>query len=316
MTTKADIVAEVAHRTELKKSEVKQALEVFLDIISRALRDGQRVELRGFGTFRVVKRKERRVNDLIKGGMLTIPSQTTPQFIPYRKLRDKVDKSHQVDKLQESIEEHYRRGVEYTKQGKLDQALEEYNQVLALDPHHVKARSNLGLIYDRKGNYKRAIQEYKKALEVDPENVQVHFNLGAAYWGWGMYNQAEEEFERALELDPENAEAHYNLGVTYYKKGLYDQAVDEMKKALQLNPSHYQSCYYLAGAYNQKGMFDEAIAVYETLLNFNPNDGEAYWYLGVLYDRKGMREKARFMFKKAYGLLRGEPERGIVARII
>ena len=315
MANKADIVAEVARRTGLKRNEVQSALEALLHTISKALAEGKSVELRGFGTFKVVEREERKVNDLVRGGTITIPARKVPQFIPYGKLREVVDTAHREPKAWD-VERHYRRGVEYMRRGELDPAIEEYQRVLSMDSQHVKARNNLGLIYYIKGDYKRAIQEYRAALEVDSNNVQLRSNLGAAYWERGMYNLAEQEFQKALEIDPQSPEAHYNLGVAYYKKGLYDQAIDELKRALQLNPHHYQTHYYLAGAYNQKGMLDEAIAAYEALLELNPNNGQAYWYLGTLYDRKGMRDKARDMFRKAHGLLGPRPGKDMMVKML
>jgi nucleoid DNA-binding protein len=57
--TKAEIVEDIASKTGLTKKDVATAMDMFLESISKALSEGKHYEIRGFGTFKVKKRKSR-----------------------------------------------------------------------------------------------------------------------------------------------------------------------------------------------------------------------------------------------------------------
>ncbi|WP_038045459.1 HU family DNA-binding protein [Thermus caliditerrae] len=90
--TKADLVDQVAAATGLKKKDVKAAVDVFLSKVEEALGGGNKVQLTGFGTFEVRKRKARTG---VKPGTkekIKIPATQYPAFKPGKALKEKVKK--------------------------------------------------------------------------------------------------------------------------------------------------------------------------------------------------------------------------------
>ena len=105
--TKADIVDVIARGTGLTKTETAAVVDGFLATVGFYLQRGDRVELRGFGTFCLRERQEKHVANPRTGKMMTIPHRIVPDFKPSPKLKalvaDGMKKSGKfVSKTQET----------------------------------------------------------------------------------------------------------------------------------------------------------------------------------------------------------------------
>ena len=88
----------------------------------------------------------------------------------------------------------------YLAKGMLDEAISEYEKILALNPNYRKSRVNRGLAYYQKGMLQEAIEEYKKALTINPNYGKVHYNLSIVYHFKQDYKLATLHCDRAQEL--------------------------------------------------------------------------------------------------------------------
>lgn len=77
---KKDIVEEVAQKTGLNKSIVREIVDKFLMVVYTALEEGKRVELRGFGVFEVKKVKGRKARNPKTGEPVLIPERNKVTF--------------------------------------------------------------------------------------------------------------------------------------------------------------------------------------------------------------------------------------------
>lgn len=80
--TKAEIVAEIANKTNIEKVAVQQTVEAFMDAIKGAMANGDNVYLRGFGSFIVKKRAEKTGRNISKNTTIIIPAHNIPSFKP------------------------------------------------------------------------------------------------------------------------------------------------------------------------------------------------------------------------------------------
>jgi len=80
--TKAEIVAEIANKTNIEKLAVQQTVEAFMDAIKDAMAHGENVYLRGFGSFIVKKRAEKTGRNISKNTTIIIPAHNIPSFKP------------------------------------------------------------------------------------------------------------------------------------------------------------------------------------------------------------------------------------------
>jgi len=89
--TKAHLVARVAAQIQLTKTQTEAIVDVFLTSIIDALRRGDKVELRGFGSFRVRHRRPRVGRNPRTGERVSVPTKRVPFLKPGRDLRARVD---------------------------------------------------------------------------------------------------------------------------------------------------------------------------------------------------------------------------------
>ena len=97
--TKADLVEQVAEAIGPGVTKKDCALVVvgFLNAIKLALASGENIEIRGFGTFKVRKRKTRMARNPRTGEPVEVPSRLVPVFKPSKHLRARVEKLDESD---------------------------------------------------------------------------------------------------------------------------------------------------------------------------------------------------------------------------
>ncbi|MEO5361260.1 MAG: HU family DNA-binding protein [Nitrospirota bacterium] len=88
--TKAELLDRVAAESKMAKTEVAKVINSVFDNISKALKDGERVILVGFGTFVVSERKERKGRNIKTGEATVIPAAKVPKFRAAKGLKDAV----------------------------------------------------------------------------------------------------------------------------------------------------------------------------------------------------------------------------------
>ncbi len=86
--TKAELVEQVARNAELTKKDADQVVNTVLSSIVGSLRDGEKIELRGFGSFRIRKRGSRIGRNPKTGDRVKVPPKRIPYFKPGKELRE------------------------------------------------------------------------------------------------------------------------------------------------------------------------------------------------------------------------------------
>ena len=86
--TKAELVEEVARAAELNKRDAEVIVETVFDSIIGALNRGEKVELRGFGSFRTRERGPRRGRNPKTGEPVDVPAKRVPYFKPGKELKE------------------------------------------------------------------------------------------------------------------------------------------------------------------------------------------------------------------------------------
>jgi len=88
--TKADLVEDICKRSRLSKSENARIVDEILNSIAQALSEGQHIEIRGFGTFKVRARRSRRARNPRTGAEVSVPAKLVPVFKPSNQLKAMV----------------------------------------------------------------------------------------------------------------------------------------------------------------------------------------------------------------------------------
>lgn len=89
--TKADLVEEVSQTTGLTRNDSEEAVETIFESIIGALQKGEKIEIRGFGSFRTRQRRARVGRNPKTGARVEVPPKRVPFFKPSRELREYVN---------------------------------------------------------------------------------------------------------------------------------------------------------------------------------------------------------------------------------
>src|ERR1700738_1014203 len=89
--TKAELIEEVSRVVEMTRKDSEVIVEAILDSVVRALRGGDKIEIRGFGSFRTGQRQPRVGRNPKTGARVEVPAKRVAAFKPSKELKDLVN---------------------------------------------------------------------------------------------------------------------------------------------------------------------------------------------------------------------------------
>src|SRR5579875_3318492 len=95
--TKADLVEEVTQLGDLTRRDGEVIVDTIFDAVIGALKAGDKIEIRGFGSFRIRQRKPRIGRNPKTGAKVDVPAKRVPYFKPSKELRDMVNNGGEVN---------------------------------------------------------------------------------------------------------------------------------------------------------------------------------------------------------------------------
>jgi protein O-mannosyl-transferase len=227
-------------------------------------------------------------------------------------LRRKGKTDEAIQQLQESLrinpgcfDVYINLGVAFEQKGQIDEAIRQYQEALRLKPDCATAHNDLGVALGRKGQTDEAIRQLEEALRLNPDDALTHNNLGGAFYQQGRTAEAVHQYQEAIRLDPDYADPHNGLGIALEKEGQTAEAIRQLEAALRLNPDHTDAHYNLGVAFYQQGRTEEAIRQFQDAIRLKPNHAEAHNNLGTALGLKGQTEEAIRQFQEA---LRFQPD--------
>lgn len=94
--TKADVIAEIAAKTGLDKSDVSATIEKFFDVVRNSMANGENIYVRGFGSFINKKRAQKVARDISKNESIVIKAHFVPSFKPSKEFTKLVKESEKL----------------------------------------------------------------------------------------------------------------------------------------------------------------------------------------------------------------------------
>ncbi len=167
-------------------------------------------------------------------------------------------------------------GELYARQGKVDQAIREFETIVMKSPQQVSALTILGILYEQRHDVSKATAKYEEALRVDPR-----FGPAANNLAWILIEQGgdkeralsyAETARRVLPRDPHVADT---LGWIYYHKEMYEKSVSLLKEAIERLPDHPVVLYHYGMAQHANNNIDEAKKSLVKFLKLSPDNPDA-----------------------------------------
>jgi tetratricopeptide (TPR) repeat protein len=193
-------------------------------------------------------------------------------------------------------------GVALQDEGRLKEALSEYNVALAIDPTWSMAYENIGSVFTRRHRYSEASLWLEKASALDPKDATIHYRLADVLDKLGRTDEALAHYQEAVRLNPTYFDARAKLGLALSHKGLLDEAIRQLQVAAELKPDSGDVHYNLGNTFARRGQFAEAITQFQKALKLNPNDAETHNNLGVVLFTIRRPEEAVIQFQEALRL--------------
>lgn len=152
--------------------------------------------------------------------------------------------SEAIAKDPENHVNYFRRGKHCYDLGDFENALEDFNKVLQLQPPQRLA----SVVYVDRGNTlhelgrdDEAIADYTKAIELNPNDGVAFYNRGLSYFSIDKNAEAIDDYSKAIEIDPNDAKVFYSFGLCRLTLKEYNLAYLCFKRALELDPEHVKS---------------------------------------------------------------------------
>jgi tetratricopeptide (TPR) repeat protein len=189
----------------------------------------------------------------------------------------------EAEKRVEGIKAKFAQAAGLGNEGKFDEAIALYNEVIADVPQCQECYLNIGAINTRKKDWPAAEAAYKKAIEVKPDAPEPYNGLANVY-------NAQQKFKEASEMSAEagkrvaavpgggggaSANILYNQGAIAWNANDFAKAREHFEAAIKADPNHAESHFMLGKVLINLGKLPEAVTEFETYLKIAPTGPSA-----------------------------------------
>jgi tetratricopeptide (TPR) repeat protein len=167
--------------------------------------------------------------------------------------------------------------VGYHQEGRLSEAQELYNAILATNPHHADALHLLGVTYFQQGFFDKALTLISQSIHINPENCLAYTNIGNVLQRMERYKEAITCYDCALNIDPRHTDAFFNRGIALHSAHRDLEALASYDGAIAIRPDY-------AAAHQQRGNIlqilerhAESVLSFDAVLIITPDYDEAHF---------------------------------------
>ena len=175
-----------------------------------------------------------------------------------------------------AIQKAFGDGVQLSNEGKNEEAIAKFQEVLATVPKCAECYANIATIQARMKEYDKAEASFKQAIEVKPDFAEAYNGLATVYNTQKKFDLAAETSKKAAELGGAaaggagNASVAFNQGVILWNAGKIADAKAQFEQAVKIDPNMAEAHYWLGMATVNEGKTAEAKPHFETYLKLAP----------------------------------------------
>lgn len=175
---------------------------------------------------------------------------------------------------------HFAKAVELQNQGKIEEALQEYDLSLQEGPR-MEVLVNSGALLARLGRYEEAINRYTKALELSPGHPMILLNLGLAHYKAIDLKAAIDIFQGLISKDPGNVRLHTLVADCYFQLGDYQKVISQLAPVASSHPDDLSIAYLLGSAYIRDHQVEKGEALIQKIME-KGESAEAHLMMGTI----------------------------------
>jgi len=220
----------------------------------------------------------------------------------------------------ELSEKHAKEGEMLLTLGYWEEAVQQFDLAIAINPNNADALRDRGFTHNRLGHYRAALSDLTQAIALDERIAAAHHHRAVVYAKIGDVETAVAGFSRAIELRPEYASAFSKRAALVARRGAYGDAERDFLKAIEIDPDEPDTLRRLAWLYAtcprenyRKGA--EAVRLAEQAVALDKqNDWRRPEALAAAYAETGDFEKAVYWQDRAIELSPVTLENEAIAR--
>jgi tetratricopeptide (TPR) repeat protein len=201
-----------------------------------------------------------------------------------------------------SLQALWTQGLALHQAGRIEEARQRYEAVLAAWPDHCDSLHMLGVFNLQIGQLERGAGLIEQALRINPNAAHAHGNLANALNGLGRHEAALESCDRAIALQPDFADAHGNRGLAFYRLGRPAEALASYERVIALRPGDARARYNRGAMLRELGRLEEALGAYERAIALEPAYAEAHGGAGIVLRELGRSKDALASLAQALAL--------------
>ena len=180
----------------------------------------------------------------------------------------------------------------------LDQAIAEFEKIVALQPKDIEDRMVLGQLYTVKHDPKKAEEEFKTAQTIEPDSEEVILNLARLYAESGDIAHAVKLIE-AVPVNDRSPKMEVALGAAYDQMKQSKNAIAAYQRAADMDPGDAHTLDALGQALLADNQLDEALKQFKLLAESDPENTEALVHIAEIQRRQGKYEDGLATIRKA-----------------
>ena len=155
---------------------------------------------------------------------------------------------------------------------KLECAISDYNEVIALNPHSPTTFYNRGNARAELDQYNEAVPDFDEAIHLNQHYASAYYSRGNAKVKLDLYEDAIADFNEAIHLNSNDVSAYYSRGNAKVKLDLYEDAIADFNEAIHLNSNDADSYHNRGVASAELDLYEDAIADFNEAIHLNSNE--------------------------------------------
>ncbi|WP_085168743.1 tetratricopeptide repeat protein, partial [Brachyspira hyodysenteriae] len=219
-------------------------------------------------------------------------------------LKDKIEQLayDSIEKYNDDEYLYFNRGLEKIESKLYEEAIEDFNKIIELNPKDRDAYFFRGLTKTGLKLYEEAIEDFNEAIKLNLKNWESYFARGVSKSSLKLYEEAIEDFNKSIELNSDNEEAYFNRGIAKVKLARYEEAIVDFNKTIKLNPKNEKAYFNRGIAKIESKKYGKDIEDFNKAIELNPDNEEAYFNRGIAKVKLARYEEAIVDFNKVIEL--------------
>lgn len=197
---------------------------------------------------------------------------------------------------------YYGLGLVSQMENKYQEAADWYEKCIAERRDYLDVHYRLGMMYYQLNRFDNARDQWEEQLEIDPADGRCHVLLGEVLHRAGDVRAAETHLHRALAVSDEHVTAYYHLAAIEQERKKHQEALEYVNRMLQSDPEFTEGYRLRGNIYFDLADYSVAAEDYERCLKVLPNDGRLLNNLGNCRFRQEDFVAAEELYRRAAGV--------------